>query len=281
MTKKKKVELETRLSTRLKDLFSHHELLRNMITKELKVKYKSSVLGFLWSFINPLVMLIVFSIVFSIFTRGGDIQWYAVYLMSALLPWNFFVGSLMQATSSVVANAGLVKKIYFPREILPISAVGANLVHFLLQSAVFFVFLLIIGWHFSILVLLFPLVTLLECTFLLGLAFFLSAADVYLRDTQHFVEVLTMAWFWITPIVYPISLVRDAFPDMLKFYLANPMANIALIWQYIIYNPKHYAPHAAYISRWGILGTVLVSIALLIGGYIFFVRKERGFAQQI
>ena len=266
---------------RLKDLWAHRELLWNMTVKELKVKYKRSVLGFAWSFMTPLVMLLVFSLVFSILARGGDVKWYAVFLMSGLLPWLFFVNSLMQAVGSIVGNPGLVKKVYFPREILPIAVVGSNIVHFILQMMVFFVFLLLIRWHFSPWLLLMPVILLLQVVFTLGLALLVSAVNVYLRDVQHFVEVLLTAWFWLCPIVYPVALVAEQFPKFMPVYLANPMTNIVLLWEYVVYNPHYYGPEVAYISLWGILGTAIVSIVTLVGGYYVFARIERGFAEQI
>ena len=252
-----------------------------MTVKELKVKYKRSVLGFAWSFMNPLVMLLVFSIVFSILARGGNVQWYAVFLMAGLLPWLFFVNSMMQSVGSIVANPGLVKKVYFPREILPIAAVGANIFHFVLQMLVFFAFMLIIRWHFSPWLLLMPVILLIQVMFTLGLALLVSAANVYLRDVQHFVEVALTAWFWLCPIVYPVGLVAEQFPKYMPLYLVNPMTNFVLLWEYIIYNPQHYGPQVAYISPWGILWTGLLSIAVLVGGYYYFAKKERGFAEQI
>lgn len=268
---------------KLKDLWAHRELLWNMTVKELKVKYKRSVLGFLWSFMNPLIMLAVFGLVFSILVRDPNMDWFVVFLMSGLLTWLFFVNSLMQSVGSVVGNPGLVKKVYFPREILPIAAVGANIFHFLMQMSVFLVFLLIIRWHFSAYILLFPLVMLLEVVFALGMALLVSAANVYLRDVQHFVEVATMAWFWVTPIIYPIGMVKETLGSLFPLYLLNPMTNIALLWQYIIYNPGYYAPEAnvAYISFWGVLGTSVGSLLLLFAAYYYFTRSERGFAEQI
>ena len=265
---------------RLKDLWLHRELLWNMTVKELKVKYKRSVLGFVWSFMNPVIMLAVFSLVFTLLVKN-NMQWFSVFLMSGLLPWMFFVNSLMQSVGSIVNNPGLVKKVYFPREVLPLAAVGANIFHFLMQMLVFFVFLLILRWHFSPYLALFPLVMLVEVCFATGMALFVSAANVYLRDVQHFVELATMAWFWITPIVYPMSLLMGKFEKYVPLYLLNPMANIVLMWQYIIYNPNHYGPEAAYISFWGVLGTSVGSVLILVIGYYFFAKTERGFAEQI
>jgi ABC-2 type transport system permease protein len=265
---------------RIKDLWVHRELLWNMTVKELRVKYKRSVLGFLWSFMNPIIMLAVFSLVFSILVKN-NMKWFVVYLMSGLLPWIFFTNSLMQSVGTIVTNAGLVKKVYFPREILPIAAVGANIFHFAMQMVVMFVFLIALRWHFSPWLAAFPLVLLMQVMFTLGLALFISAANVYLRDVQYFVEVATMAWFWITPIVYTMNLVVPKLGDYLPIYLLNPMTNIVLCYQYIIYNPRYYGPQAAYISKWGVIGTGVVSIFLLAFGYYFFYKTERGFAEQI
>ena len=268
---------------KLKDLWVHRELLWNLTVKELKVKYKRSVLGFIWSFMNPLIMLAVFSLVFTLLINDENIKWFAVLLMAGLLPWFFFVNSLTQAVGSVVDNPGLVKKVYFPREVLPLATVGANIFHFFMQMLVFFIFLLILRWHFSPYLYLFPLVFLLELVFTLSVVLLVSAANVYLRDVKHFVEVATMAWFWVTPIVYPISFVSGRYPQLMPIYLLNPMTNIVLLWQYIIYNPEYYAKNAgvAYLSFWGILGTTIGSFFLLIFGYYYFTRSERGFAEQI
>jgi len=281
---------------RLKDLWLHSELLFNMTRKELTVKYKRSFLGFVWSFMTPLIMLAVFSLVFSILAKN-PLNWFVVYLMAGLFPWLFFVNSLMQSVGSVVGNPGLVKKVYFPREVLPLGAIGANIFHFVLQMMILLVFLLVIGWHFSIYILYLPLVMLLEITLATGLALFISAANVYLRDVQHFTEVATMAWFWLCPIVYTIGSVMGKLGGAFKLYLCNPMTNIVELYQYVIYNPQFYAPASyvagpkgafgptlppvVYLSFWGITGTIVLSVFLLVFGYYYFTRKERGFAEQI
>jgi len=192
----------------------------------------------------------------------------------------------------VVGNPGLVKKVYFPREVLPLGAIGANIFHFVMQMLILLVFLVVIGWHFSILILYLPLVMLLEIVFATGLSMFLAASNVYLRDVQHFTEVATMAWFWLCPIVYAIGTVQGVLGKYFKIYLCNPMTNIVEMYQYIIYNPRVYAsasylsgpkrqPPVVYLSFWGITGTIIVSILLLVFGFFYFIRKERGFAEQI
>jgi len=284
---------------RLKDLWQHRELLFNMTRKELKVKYKRSVLGFLWSFVTPLIMLAVFSLVFSILAKS-QVNWFVVYLMAGLFPWLFFVNSLTQSVGSVVGNPGLVKKVYFPREVLPLGSIGANVFQFVMQMLILLAFLLIIGWHFSPYILMLPLVMLLEIVFTTGFVLYLSAANVYLRDVQHFTEVATMAWFWLTPIVYVIGVVQGKLGGAFRLYLLNPITNMTELYVWCIYNPKYYAPLSfvpgkrmvfiplpklqpavVYLSFWGILGTIILSVLLLIFGYYYFTKKERGFAEQI
>jgi lipopolysaccharide transport system permease protein len=276
---------------RLKDLWLHRELLYNMTAKELKVKYKRSVLGFLWSFVTPLIMLAVFSLVFSILAKS-QMSWFVVYLMAGLFPWLFFVNSLVQSVGSVVNNPGLVKKVYFPREVLPLGLIGANIFQFFMQMSILLLFLFIIRWHFSPFIFYVPLIMLLEIVFTTGLVLFLSSANVYLRDVQHFTEVATMAWFWLCPIVYTIGTVMSVLGAAFKLYLLNPMTNIVELYQYCIYNPRYYAPLSyvkgpkqqppvVYLSFWGITGTIVLSVFLLVFGYWYFMRKERGFAEQI
>jgi ABC-type polysaccharide/polyol phosphate export permease len=176
--------------------------------------------------------------------------------------------------------------------VLTLGAVGANIFHFVMQMLILLVFLLIIGWHFSIYILYLPLVMLLEIVLATGLSLFVASANVYLRDVQHFTEVATMAWFWLTPIVYVIGTVIGVLGGWFKLYLLNPMTNITELYIYVIYNPKYYAPLSyisgpkkqppvVYLSFWGIMGTIILAVLLLVFGYYYFIRKERGFAEQI
>jgi ABC-type polysaccharide/polyol phosphate export permease len=273
------------MKEKLKDLFAYRELLIGLTRKEIKVKYKNSLLGFLWSMINPLMMLVVFYVAFGIIFRlraAGGINFYAFFLMAGILPWNLFSTALMTSTGSVVANADLVKKVYFPREVLPLSYLGSASFHFILQEMVLIVFLLafripLTPWIFA-----FPLLLLLQIIFLSGLSMLLSAVNVFFRDVMHFTEIFLLAWFWMTPIIYPVALIQDNMPAWaVRIYLLNPMAHIILLWQRIVYNSPVNGPDAAYFNPEAILSTVLFSIFLLVLGYYAFSRWEGKFAEFI
>jgi len=232
--------------------------------------------------INPLIMLLVYYVAFGILfkVQGNGIQFFAIYLMSGILPWNFLQNSLITSVGSVVNNGNLVKKVYFPREVLPLSNIGSAAFNFVLQSGVLFLFMLVLRYKFSPWLLMFPLVMLLETFFIVGMSFFLSALNVTFRDVQHLIDVVLMAWFWLTPIIYPVSFVTDRLPAWARtIYFLNPMAHIIALWRQIIYNPSVYGPTAAYVSPRGILGTAIFSLALAALGYVYFISREGRFAE--
>ena len=268
----------------LKRLFDYRELLFNLTRKEVKVKYKNSFLGFVWSLVTPLMMLVVFYVAFGVIfkLRAMDMRYYAFYLMAGILPWNFMSQTLSQGVASVVNNGDLVKKVYFPREVLPLSYLGSSSFHFLLQETMLIVFLLAFRVPLTPWIFMLPLLLLLEAVFIAGLSLLLSAVNVLFRDVQHFTEILLMAWFWMTPIVYPISQIRDNLPAWAaKLYMLNPMAHIILMWQRITYNSPVNGPAAYSMSPEGVLGTVIFSLALLVLGYFTFCRLEGKFAEFI
>jgi lipopolysaccharide transport system permease protein len=267
---------------RLRELYNYKELLLNLVRKEIKVKYKNSFFGFLWSLINPLVMLVVFYVAFGVIfkLRSAGMQYYAFFLMSGILAWNFLSNSLAQAVASVVGNGVLVKKVYFPREVLPLSYIGSAGFHFLLQEMVLLVFLIVFGVPLTPWILAFPLVLLLQVVFIIGVVLWISAVNVFFRDVQHFTEIFLMAWFWMTPVIYPIGNMLNTLPSWAqKIYLLNPMAHIILLFQYIVYNSAENAPDAVYINPWAIAGVAAVSVFLTVTGYFYFTRREGKFAE--
>jgi ABC-type polysaccharide/polyol phosphate export permease len=188
-----------------------------------------------------------------------------------------------------VSNADLVKKVYFPREVLPLSHLGSSSFHFLLQEMMLVIFLLAFRVPLTPWICLFPVVMLLELTFICGLAMFLSALNVFFRDVQHFTEIALMAWFWMTPIVYPIALIiGNGTPDypglpswVAHIYLLNPFTHIIQVWHRIMYNAPQNGPPAASLSIPGLLATIALSITLLVLGYVTFSRLEGKFAEFI
>ena len=287
--------LRARISPRerLARIIRYHELLVGMVRKELKIKYKNSVLGFAWSLLNPLLYLVVFYIAFEKIL-GSGIPSFPIYLLSGLLVWNLFSTGLAGATGSVVANSGLVKKVAFPREILPLASVGSTLVHFFLQSLVLLVVLAIVRWHVAwayIPMLPVALVALLLVTGALGIL--LAATNVYLRDTQHFLELALLAWFWVTPIVYPFQLVATHpgkdYGWFKALWMANPITPIVLMFQRALYTPhnnkatgKPLLPEWSYGHYVGYLGlSVAFGIIVLAVAVYVFGRAEINFAEEL
>jgi ABC-2 type transport system permease protein len=272
------------MKEKLKRLFEYRELLFNLTRKEVKVKYKNSFLGFIWSLVTPLMMLVVYYIAFGVIfkLRTEGMQFYAFYLMAGILPWNFLAIGLMSGVGSLVGNANLMKKVYFPRETLTFSVIGSAGFHFLLQEMVLLIFMVIFRVPLTWWILALPLVLLLQLTFTAGFALLLATFNVFFRDVMHFTEILLMAWFWMTPVIYPVSFIQNSLPGWAsQLYMLNPMTHIVLLWQRIIYNSPVNGPTAYYWSPLGLLGTVAFSLLLLVMGYYVFYRLEGRFAEFI
>jgi ABC-2 type transport system permease protein len=243
---------------------SHHELLLNLVRLELKAKYKASALGFAWSLLNPAMYLVVFYIAFDVIL-GAGIPRFPIYLLSGLLVWNFFTAALNSGTGSVVAGSGLVKKVWFPREILPLASVGAALVHFFLQLLVLVVALAAVrhpvGWA-EIPMLPLALVDLILLA--AGLVLLLSAANVYLRDMAHFVELALLAWFWVTPIVYPFSQLLRAIHGHAIIALVNPVTPIVLVFQRALYGEFGHVLDPNLSALWYLRNLAIVTAGVLV-----------------
>jgi ABC-2 type transport system permease protein len=274
----------TTLRESVKEIVTHHELLLNLVRLELKAKYKASALGFAWSLLNPAMYLVVFYIAFDVIL-GAGIPRFPIYLLSGLLVWNFFTAALNSGTGSVVAGQGLVKKVWFPREVLPLASVGAALVHFFLQLVVLILALTIvrhpIGWaELPLLPLaLFDLILLAA-----GLVLLLSAANVYLRDMAHFVELALLAWFWITPIVYPFSQLTKAIGGRAAIALINPVTPIVLTFQRALYGKYGHVLDPSLSVTWYLRNLLIVMAgALLLAAFAMrvFNRLEGNLAEEL
>ena len=269
--------------TRVRDIVRYRELLANLVRKDLKLKYKSSVLGFLWSLLNPAMLLVVYYFVFSV-VLGSGLPRFPIYLLSGLLVWNLFSVALMGATGSVVGNANIVNKVWFPREVLPLSAIGAALVHFFLQSIVMLGALALfrhpVGWRFLPLL---PFALLALLVFLAALSLIMAAANVYLRDVQHLLELALLAWFFACPIVYPYDLVAEKLGGNAWLYLVNPVTPVVLTFQRAIYGDfgdvLHPFPFWWYARNIGIV--LAASCVLLVGALAIFRRLEGNFTEEL
>jgi ABC-2 type transport system permease protein len=279
---------------RLRELIAHREVLVNLVRKELKVKYTASVLGAVWSLLNPVVFLAVFSFVVKVL--GNLIPDFPVFLLSGLLAWNFLSNALQAGARSVIDNANLVKKMAFPREILPLSAVGVALFDFVLQSVVLLLFIAVSGHGFHLPELwLYPLAIAVLIVFATALTFWVSAMNVRYRDVGHLLNLALLVWFWFTPIVYQgwlvqrkLESIRILGVDAWVLYLLNPVTVIVLGFQralYAIVPGQGEEPVLPLMSLQGQAGMLLVALGaatvLLLLAWRSFFNRSGDFAEEL
>jgi ABC-type polysaccharide/polyol phosphate export permease len=265
----------------LVELYHYRELLRNLVARDLKVRYKNSVLGFLWSLINPLLMMLVFTVVFTIMMPSSALEHFSAFVLIGLLPWNWFSSSITGGLDSVVGHADLVRKVYFPHEVLPISVVLSNLVNFVLALLVLFPLLLFSHIPITPWVLFLPLIILAQLFFTVGLTFLLATANVFYRDMRVIMEVVLLAWFFLTPVFYPIEILPrqyTAFGVTINvwrwtFYL-NPMASLVASYREVLY--RGIPPAADFFAR-----TFFTAVAFLVVGYFVFHRFSPVFSEEV
>lgn len=262
---------------KVRELWSYRELIRNLVVRDLKARYKSSALGYVWSLLNPLLMITLFYFVFALLL-GSQITYFHIFLMVALLPWNFFAGGMAEGMMSVVGNSNLVKKVYFPREILPIATLLANLINFMLSLPVLFLVILLSGAAIKLTVLLLPIVMLIQAIFMLGMVLLLSSVSVFYRDTTHIMGVILQLWFFVTPVFYPLeNIVSSGFAKLVRW--ANPMASLVDFYRDILYGglvnqPDRPTPGLPSLD--GVARTALTAIAVLcVGAYVFHHLSDR------
>ena len=264
----------------LKELWSYRELIYNLVLRDLKVRYKNSVLGVVWSWLNPLLMMLVFTLVFDILGLGRQaIPNYHIFFLSAFLPWTFFASSIMGGIPSVVSSGHLVKKVYFPREVLPISVVLSNMVNFVISLPVLFVLALFSQHSFSLAVLWLPIPIFIEMMFALGIVLILSTLEVFYRDTHMLMDPVIQAWFFVTPVMYSVhtlpltaTLFKITFVPQLVLFWLNPMASITNTFQDILYHGELTNPRF-------LLRTSVTAFLILVFGYWFFRRFSHKFGE--
>ena len=256
----------------LRKLGAYRELLGNWALREIRVRYKQSLLGIAWAILQPLAMMLVFTAVFSRFAKiPSDGIAYPVFSYTALLPWTFLATSVSFGVPSIVRNMDLVTKVYFPREILPISTVMAAFIDLLIASVVVLGLLFHYGFSLTRYLLWVPAVLILQILLTLGLVLFASAVNVFFRDIRFAVPLVIQVWMYATPIVYPVSLVPQ---ELRSLYMLNPMAPIIDSYRRVILFGQ--PPHLGYLG----LGAV-VSVLAFCGGYRFFKRTELSFADLV
>lgn len=253
------------------DLYSYRQLLKSNVNKEIRGKYKGSFLGVLWSFINPLLMTLVYAIVFPFILKNTEPN-YVTFLIIGILPWTFFTTTISQGTYCILANAGIIKKVYFPREILPISIVTSATINFLISCIIIFIFLIFSGIGFSIQILWLPLIIITQYILSLAIIFFTSAINVYIRDAEYIINFIISMLFYATPILYKADLFTGS--SIAWIIKINPMATIINCYRDVLFYQS--LPHIK-----SLLVVLLVSILLLILGHKIFKKLEKGFAEEV
>jgi ABC-2 type transport system permease protein len=266
------------------------EIWANLARRELTAKYKSSFLGVIWSMLHPLLYLVVFYVVFSLFLRN-NIPDFPVYLLSGLLPWTLFSSSIGGATESITGNAQLVSKVAFPQEMLPLATIRAQTVNFLFQFLVLAGYLILFGFpvlHKGLVLL--PLALAVLLLFTTMLAFATASQNVRYRDITYLVELGLLAWFWSTPIVYPATQVAASLGEgstAYTIYLLNPLANVVLGFQRAIYggtSPEALGTLPAPGVRWYAIRLLIlgaVSLVLLLLTWRLFYKRSGDFAEEL
>jgi ABC-type polysaccharide/polyol phosphate export permease len=264
------------LLTHLRHLFRYRGLIESLVARELKARYRGSVLGFFWSFVNPLLLLLIYSFVFTVVmpgARGAGLDPYALFLFCGILPWTWFSSSLLEASNVLIAGGNLIRKVLFPAEVLPIVTVLAGLVHFALGLPILAAFLIYYRTPIAWLDLAwFPLIVLVQLLLTTGLALLVSALTVHFRDVRDLLQNLLTLWFFATPIIYPLERAPERWRRLLEL---NPFTHLAVAYQEVLFRPGPFA-------EWPrLLAAGAVSVLVFFAGYFVFDRLRDTLAEEV
>ena len=256
---------------RIKNIYAYRDMIFSLVRRELRGRYKGSVLGFLWTYINPLCQVVVYSAVFSVIFRV-EIEKFYLYLIIGMMPWTFFSSSVQGGSTCIRAQSDMVKKIYFPREVIPIAYVTSAFVNMLLSFIIVFLAVLISGFGFKLQALIYlPLIMVIEYLFALGIAFIVSSITVYFRDLEQIVGVIMMAWIYITPIMYNMEYIPEQYRPLI---VLNPMTPIVEVYHQILY--YRMIPTTNYLLLAG-----GASLAVFVVGFLVFAKLDKNFAEEM
>jgi lipopolysaccharide transport system permease protein len=254
----------------LRELYRYRGLVTSLVLRELKARYRGSILGFLWTFLNPLMLLAVYALVFSVYFRI-QMEHYAGFMFTGLLPWIWFSSSLLEGTTAIASGGSLITKVLFPGQVLPLVKVGANLLNFLLSLPILLIFLIAMGLGPGLVLVWLPLVVAVHLIFIAGLTLGLATLNVFLRDIQHILSNLVTLWFFLTPILYPLSQVPPIFR---RWVLFNPATLITLSYQDIFFYRR--SPNPLYLGAFFILALLVLGL-----GIILFEHYKETLAEKI
>lgn len=255
----------------IKDIYSYREMIVMLIKRDLRSRYKGSILGFLWTFLNPLFQLIVYTLVFSIIMRAGYDKYY-LFLFIALVPWLFFSTSIVGGAACIWSQKELVNKIYFPREVLPIAHVTCQLINMILTFVVVFAAIIVSQHGVNGVALLYlPIIIMIEYFFALGIAMIVSAITVFFRDVEYILGIVMMAWQFLSPVMYGIDMVPE---DVGKVMVFNPMYSILSVYRDILYYKT--------IPEWKTMAlSASLALLVLLIGFVVFERLKRHFSEEM
>jgi lipopolysaccharide transport system permease protein len=252
---------------RLADLWEYRELLQNLAMREISVRYKQTILGVIWALIQPLALMAVFTVFFSRLLRvPSDGVPYPLFVYCALVPWGFFANSLSYAIPSLVNNAPLITKVYFPREVLPFSAILAAMVDFVLASIVFLGMMVVLGHPIPTTIVFVPILVVILVMLVAGVSLSLAAINVFYRDIRHAVPLLLQLWMFASPVVYPASAVPDKWRQL---YFVNPMAALIFNFRLVVLHGR--APDLPSLC----FAVVVAGLILCVSWWVFLLCEER------
>jgi ABC-type polysaccharide/polyol phosphate export permease len=263
------------LLSNLHTLLRYRALIQSLVARELKARYRGSLLGFFWSFINPLLLLLIYTFVFTVVmpgARGGGVEPFAVFMFCGILPWTWFSSSLTESSNVLVAGGNLIKKVLFPAEVLPIVTVLAGLVHFCFGLPILAAFLIYYGVPIQPDIALLPLIVLVQLLLTIGLALIVSSLTVHFRDVRDLLTNLLTLWFFATPIIYPIEQAPTAVRRLLNI---NPFTHLAVLYQEVLFRSGEF-------RAWRRLEVIAaLSVLVFVAGYAFFDRLRDTLAEEV
>lgn len=263
-------------------IIQYRDLIWSLAIKDLKVKYRNPRLGFLWAIIMPLAMVFILKFVFSDFLKARVERYpFFIYLMTAIFPWAYFSASVNASIDCIAGNRELIKKTYFPREVILLAVVLESLINFLLSLLVMLAILFAFTRHFPVWIWFVPLIIILETIFILGVIFLVSSLQVFIRDMKYIVELLLMSLFYLSPTFYSLSTASDCLGRSFKFYLLNPFVGMFILYRSVFLN-GYFSTLPGDVSILGItLWTVIVILSVFFIGYYIFKRIEPRFSDLI
>lgn len=254
----------------VREVVDNRELIWALALKDLRVRYKRSALGFLWSLLNPLFMMIVLAVVFSTVMQIG-VSKYAIFLIATLLPWTFFAQALSYAVESIVGNGDLLKKVHIAKSVFPVAAVLSNVINFLLSMIPMAFVLLVMRFPFHWTWVYLPIPFLALAMFTMGCGFFCAAANVFFRDVSHIVQIVINAWFYLSPVIYSLALLPEKYRLYFRF---NPMLYILNGFRLAIYYGQLPTLQSAVMA-------LTCGLVALVAGYLFFRRYQETFVYYV